>query len=121
MIALTTVMLLMAGIGELPNSQMDGAALGRRLNEEAPTAIANLNECYRANVLRLGASNSETADTLLRGVRSICQPFEDRLTVLFVPEIQGRQYVAGRVAGFRSEAEDKAITALLEARANRHP
>ena len=109
--------LLLMQQSNLTNDQMDGAALARRMMAEAPKAKAELSECYRSNVLRLGAGNTETADTLLRGVRSICEPLEARLTNLYVPEIQGKIVVARQVTLDRRQAEDKAVTALLEQRA----
>lgn len=117
--AFASIVLLASSVGELPNSQMDGGALARRMNEEGPQARANLSECYRSNVLRLGAGNSESADTLLRGVRSICEPFESRLNTLYAPEIVGKAAAAAAVGRDRAKAEGAAIAALLEARASR--
>jgi len=99
------------------NAQMSGADLARRLNSEGPQVRASIQECYRSNVLRLGKGNAETADTLLRGVRSICKPLEDRLFVLYAPEIVGQARAEMAVGGVRSAAEDAAIAALLEERA----
>lgn len=102
---------------ETLNLQMDGAALALRLKAQVPQARLDLESCYRANVLRLGVANVESADTLLLGVAAICRANLDRLAVLYVPEIQGVRKVEALVAADRRKAEEMAVAALLEARA----
>lgn len=46
------------------------------------------------------------------------EPFESRLTTLYVPEIVGRAAAAAAVGRDRAKAEGAAIAALLEARAS---
>jgi len=115
-IAMLSSIILLAQ-ADIPNSQLDGAILARRMKEAVPKAKAELQQCYRNNAIRLGVGNVETADTLLRGIRSICEPIEAKLTNLYVPEIQGRSAVANLVARDRRDPEDKAVAALLEERA----
>jgi hypothetical protein len=102
-----------------PASQMDGAALARRMTAEVPGARSALNDCYQSNVLRLGSANTETAETLLKGMRTICATQRARLHELYVPDIQGQAVVDRVVAIDTDNAESVAIAALLEARAAR--
>lgn len=104
-----------------PSPKLDGAALARRMVAEVPGERIALQQCYRDNVLRLGASSIEGADTLLRGMRVICGSHRARLRELYAPEAQGNAVVDRAVAGDVLEAEDIAVAALLEARAKSAP
>lgn len=97
-----------------------GETASRRL-DELPRRRVDLSACYRATALRLGASNTETADTLIRAARSICEPQRAAIADILPIEYLGRSLVARRLAVFQEEAENAAIAALLKARVARHP
>ena len=90
-----------------------GAALA------ASTLIGSLESyrsCTSGTTIRLGSANAESADTIIRAARSICKPQWETLqrtagVGLGVPAIDAQ---AGK---WRTDAEDSAIAALLEARA----
>ena len=78
--------------------------------------------CIVDQAVRLGSSNAETADTILRAVRSVCEPQWAALQQA-MPGGTGvaswEQIRAGTLANWRTEAENAAVAALLEARAKR--
>ena len=75
--------------------------------------------CVKTQAVRLGAGNTESADTILRAVSSICQPQWIALEMAFPGETGVAIAEEGRaraLRNWRSQAEDAAIAALLEAR-----
>lgn len=77
-----------------------------------------LNECFKSNVVKLGQKNQETADTILRAARSMCEKEDASLGWAYVNG--GGLYpsdIARLRASDRTDAENGAIAALLIARA----
>jgi hypothetical protein len=77
--------------------------------------------CVLSETLTFGSSNQEPADTVLRAVRSRCEPQWANLQLAF-PGGVGGGYETMRVQtleAWRRQAEDAAIAALLEARPHR--
>lgn len=74
--------------------------------------------CARTEAVRLGSTNSETADTILRAVRSKCAPQWVALETVYpavgLPDIDAER--ARSLVLWRSQAEDAAVAALLESR-----
>jgi hypothetical protein len=80
--------------------------------------LQSYRNCVTSQAVRLGGRNTETADTILRAVRSICEPQWRELSAsagggLGVPAVESA------LLRWRTEAEDAAVAALLEARAKR--
>ena len=82
----------------------------------------NYSNCVKAQTVRLGAQNAESADTILRAVSSVCQSQWIAVEMAF-PGGTGvaiaEQARANALRLWRSQAENAAIAALLEARATR--
>lgn len=83
-----------------------------------PQALDDFRRCTIDQAVQLGASNGETADTIVRAVRSVCAPkwlsLKSAAGVgLGVPTIDAM------VLDWRTDAENAAIAALLQARAKR--
>jgi hypothetical protein len=78
--------------------------------------------CVTTQTVRLGAGNQETAETVLRAVRSLCAPQWDSLLVAFPGAELGGSAADMHdsvTSAWRRQAEDAAVAALLEARARR--
>jgi hypothetical protein len=87
--------------------------------ERVKAAQQQLETCFKEQIVKLGRNNQETAETLLRAVRSLCEEQDDALGWAYsdVSAIRTSDMVALR-ARDREDAENSAVAALLTARAN---
>jgi hypothetical protein len=83
-----------------------------------PQALEDFRSCTTNQAVQLGASNSETADTIIRAVRSVCAPQWVSLKSAAGVGL-GVATIDGIVLDWRTDAENAAIAALLQARAKR--
>lgn len=83
-----------------------------------PQALEDFRSCTINQAVQLGASNSETADTIMRAVRSACAPQWVSLKSAAGVGL-GIATIDGMVLDWRTDAENAAVAALLQARAKR--
>ena len=83
-----------------------------------PQALEDFRSCTIDQAVQLGASNAETADTIIRAVRSVCAAKWASLESAAGVGL-GVATIDGMVLDWRTDAENAAIAALLQARAKR--
>lgn len=78
-------------------------------------------DCVKTQTVRLGAGNTETAETILHAVRSVCQPqwvaLHQAQPAVGIAWIDADS--ENMLNHIRANAEDAALAALLEARSKR--
>lgn len=84
--------------------------------ERVTQARATLSTCFRDNLVSLGARNAESADTLLRAARSMCEPADRELQASYDGIYAPRYLMERGLREDRASAENAATAALLEAR-----
>lgn len=78
-------------------------------------------DCVKTQTVRLGVGNTETSETILHAVRSVCQPqwlaLHQAQPAVGIPWIDADG--ENMLNHIRANAEDAAVAALLEARSKR--
>lgn len=77
--------------------------------------------CIEHEAVRLGESNSESADSILRAVTATCKHSEDELRALYARTPFSTAYVEDLIASLRKTGEDAGIAALLQRRREMRP
>lgn len=81
-------------------------------------ALDDYRKCTIEQAVQLGSSNAETADTIIRAVRSICKPQWVALNNAAGVGL-GVKAIDEAVLNWRTDAENAAVAALLQARSKR--
>jgi hypothetical protein len=74
--------------------------------------------CIEQQTVKLGASNSESVETITRAVRSVCTAAEGNLRAAFAETPFDRWRIESLIRQDREQAEDNGIAALLRVRAS---
>lgn len=102
-------------------------AIGLRQEAFTPQAIladivrlqVEYRQCLTDQTLALGTSNSESADTVLRGVSWVCLPKETELREAYAKSPFPAAQVQGLMERDRRLGENAGVASLLAARAKR--
>jgi hypothetical protein len=106
-------MIILALLLSLPQFDGQAAVADMRQRRDA------FKTCIVEQTTRLGAGNTESADTVLRGVSAACKPAEDHLRAFYPLMMLSRRQIDVAIARDRKLAEDQGVAALLTARAAR--
>ena len=98
----------------------DVIALQASATNPVPLQIA-YRKCLADKTVELGAGNSESADTLLRGVAAVCLPVETALRAVYAKTPIGPAWTDRLMRLDRTQGEDDGVARRLAVRAARQP
>ena len=89
-----------------------------KLAADIPHAQKEYKDCLTAKTVELGAGNTETAETILRGVSAACKSKEDELRALYAQSPIDAAWAESLMIRDRKLGEDAGVAELLQARAS---